>query len=60
MMKVNIAKARDGYIKNLLTYEVDFDKGIFTYIPDEDEPDMEHPDNGSVEVNMGEGVNVFE
>ena len=57
LMKINIAKARDGYVKNLLTYEVDFDKGVFNYIPDEDEPD--YHENEETEVDPTEGENVF-
>lgn len=59
LMKINIAKARDGYVKNLLTYEVDFDKGIFTYIPDEDEPDYDQIEQSVNEVKIGEGETVF-
>lgn len=58
LMKINIAKARDGYVKNLLTYDVDFDKGIFNYIPDEDEPDYNQGEQEE-EVNIGEGETVF-
>lgn len=35
IMTFNIAKARDGAKKYELSYEVDYDKGIFNYIPDE-------------------------
>lgn len=36
-MTFNIAKARDGAKKYELSYEVDYDKGIFSYVPDEDD-----------------------
>ena len=58
LMKINIAKARDGYVKNVLTYDVDFDKGTFNYIPDEDEPDMERNNDEEV-LDVGEGENIF-
>lgn len=57
LMKINIAKARDGYIKNLLTYEVDFDKGVFNYVPDEEEP--EYAEEKEEDPRIGEGENVF-
>lgn len=57
LMKINIAKARDGYIKNLLTYEVDFDKGVFNYVPDEEEP--EYTEEKEEDPRIGEGENVF-
>lgn len=36
VMTFNIAKARDGAKKYVLKYLVDFDKGVFSYIPDSD------------------------
>ena len=57
LMKINIAKARDGYIKNLLTYEVDFDKGVFNYVPDEEEP--EYVEEKEEDPKLGEGEQVF-
>ena len=63
LMKINIAKARDGFTKGVLTYNVDFDKGIFNYIPDGE--NEEEPTN-TVEVTsknedptIGSGANVF-
>lgn len=37
IMTFNIAKARDGAKKYELSYEVDYDKGIFNYVPDEED-----------------------
>lgn len=37
IMTFNIAKARDGAKKYVLSYEVDFDTGRFTYIPDDED-----------------------
>lgn len=37
IMTFNIAKSRDGCSKYTLSYNVDIDKGQFTYIPDEDD-----------------------
>lgn len=43
IMTFNIAKARDGAKKYVLKYSVDFDKGRFVYIPDEDEIEVSRP-----------------
>ena len=37
IMTFNIAKARDGCKKYTMSYDVNIDKGEFTYIPDEDD-----------------------
>ena len=44
IMTFNIAKARDGAKKYVLSYEVNFDTGMFTYIPDENEAE------GNIEI----------
>lgn len=38
VMTINLVKARDATNNKKLNYAVDFDKGIFTYVPNEDEP----------------------
>ena len=55
IMTFNIAKARDGAKKYILKYQVDFDKGRFYYLPDEDEITT----GDSERVPMGYGEKVF-
>jgi replicative DNA helicase len=57
LMKINIAKARDGYTKNLLSYVVNFDTGTFEYAPEEDEEESEAESNKQDNnKNLGERV----
>lgn len=42
ILKMNIAKARDGCKKYVLTYSVNFDNGTFIYVPDDEEPEEEN------------------
>ena len=41
ILQINIAKARDGASKYEFKYEIDFDKGRFSYIPDGDDEERE-------------------
>ena len=54
IMTFNIAKARDGAKKYILKYQVDFDKGRFYYLPDDDEEQVEQS-----EPVTGYGENAF-
>lgn len=59
IMTFNIAKARDGAKKYELSYEVDYDKGIFNYIPDEDEINY-NSEKEEFEYKPSVGVNPYD
>ena len=50
ILKMNIAKARDGCKKYVLTYRVNFDNGTFIYVPD----DEEEPEKDNSNYDKGE------
>ncbi len=64
IMTFNIAKARDGAKKYELSYEVDYDKGIFNYIPDEDDLNSgyqaEEPAEYQYAPQVSEGSNPYD
>ena len=58
ILKITIIKARDGAKRYNFKYEINFDKGSFTYIPDENEGKLEDPieDNLNLDNNYGEDI----
>lgn len=60
ILKIDIAKARDGAKKYQLKYEIDFDKGVFTYIPDEDEVEQDGQEQQEINYTPREDSTEYE
>lgn len=62
ILTLNLVKARDAVNNKKIHYAYDFDKGIFTYMPSEDDPlDNSHCEDlkNEYEYDYSQGDNVF-